>query len=283
MNNRLVTRMAALRARGGRGVAPYVTAGDGGLETTLAVLHALDAAGACCVELGVPFSDPIADGPVLQAAAQRALEAGTGLDGILSMLQEFRCGGRGLPGSELPVALMSYVNPLLKRGWTEIAKRAGAAGVDAFIVPDLPVEEGGPLRAAAEDAGICPIFFAAPTTSAARVRAAAEASRGFLYVVGRVGVTGSGTSFDAGTQDFLRRTRALADPLPLAVGFGIRTPADVAAAVEHADLAIVGSALVDRAHRATAGAADFVQAAAAAAGEYVLSLVAGLPAEESAA
>ncbi|MFQ5518072.1 MAG: tryptophan synthase subunit alpha, partial [Acidimicrobiia bacterium] len=135
--NRLEERLADRRP----GLAPYVTAGDGGLDTTLAVLRALDRAGVTCVELGVPFSDPVADGPVLQAATARALAEGTTLDGVLSVVAGFRRGGRGAAGSDLPVAIFSYANPLLRRGWRRSCELIAAAGADALIVPDLPVEE----------------------------------------------------------------------------------------------------------------------------------------------
>ena len=261
--NRLAARTAALRAAGERGVAPYLTAGDGGLETTLAALHVLDRGGAACVELGVPFSDPIADGPVLQAAADRALAAGATLGGILAMVARFR-----QEGGAVPIALMSYANPLLRRGWDGTCAAAAAAGIDGLIVPDLALEEGAPLRAAAAAHGLCPIFFAAPTSPDDRIRAAAEASRGFLYVVGRTGVTGGGTRFEPDTQRFLERVAGLA-ALPTAVGFGIRSAEDVRQAVRHADLAIVGSALVARMHQAGAAAPE-------AAGAFLHELRQGL-------
>jgi len=276
MINRLEETLAALRRSGRRGLAPFVTAGDGGLETTLAVLRALEEAGASCVELGVPFSDPIADGPVLQAAADRALAAGTTLDGILAMLQEYRRGSRGAPPGRLPVVLMSYANPLLRRGWEAVCQELAVAGADALIVPDLPVEEGAELRAAAGGAGLGTIFLVAPSSGPERVQRAADASRGFLYVVGRYGVTGAATAFDGATRSFLARVRA-ATRLPLAVGFGIRDAAGVAAAVADADLAIVGSALVERLHRAAAAAPeDFVGAAVRAAADCLRELRAGL-------
>lgn len=275
--NRLETRLQELRRRGAKGVAPYVTAGDGGLETTLQVLRALDRAGATCVELGVPFSDPIADGPVLQAAAERALAAGTTLDGILSMLREFRGGSRGEAGSDMPVAIFSYANPLLRRGWQEVCRRIAKAGGDALLIPDMPVEEGAEMRAAAGEAGLCPVFFVAPTTSPERLAAAAGASRGFLYAIGRFGVTGGETALDERTLEFLRRARA-ATELPLAVGFGLRSAEQVAAVTRYADLAIVGSALVAHIHAAASGAEDYLEAAAQAAGEFLSQLIEGVPA-----
>lgn len=244
--NRLAARLAALRAEGRRGVSPFVTAGDG---PTLDILRALDRDGVACVELGVPFSDPIADGPVLQAASQRALEAGTTFESVLEILRAFRAE------SELPVALMGYANPLVRRGFAHAVRAIAEAGGDALLVADLPPEEAGELLEACTASDVCPIFFAAPTSSDERIAAAAAASRGFLYAVGRVGVTGRPTELDHDTQAFLERARRLAGDLPLAVGFGIATPEHVTAACRHADVAIVGSAFVDRLHREGAGAA----------------------------
>ena len=271
--NRLVARMQAMQNSGQRGVAPYVTAGDGGLDTTLAVLRALEAAGASCVELGVPFSDPIADGPVLQAAADRSLSAGTHLDGILAMLRRFRAGGDGAPAGQMPVAVMSYANPLLRRGWMEVCRSIADAGGDALIVPDLPLEESKPVQAAADQAGLCLILLVAPTTSDERLQAAAESSRGFLYVVGRFGVTGGRTEFDDQTTAFLKRVRSVSR-LPLAVGFGIANAQHVEAATRHAELAIVGSALVRHLHETASQGGD----PAAAAARFLESLQQGLPA-----
>ena len=228
-----------------RGVAPYVTAGDGGLERTLAVLSALEGAGAACVELGVPFSDPIADGPVLQAAAERALAAGTTVDGILDTVREYRSAG-----GALPIVLFTYANPLFRRGWGPATRDLAAAGVDGLLVPDLPVEEGAEMRTAALEAGLAPMFFVAPNTSEPRARAAVEASRGFVYAIGRFGVTGAETTLDRDALAFLDRVRSWSD-LPLAVGFGLRDREQVAEVLRHADLAIVGSALVQHLHEAS--------------------------------
>jgi len=269
MSARLEPRLDELRATGRSGIAPYVTAGDGGLPVTRAILEALEEAGAACVELGVPFSDPIADGPVLQAAAGRALAAGTTLDGILALVASFRAAG-----GTLPLALFSYANPLVRRGWDSVAGRAADAGVDAFLVPDLPVEEGAEMRAALARAGLCPVFFVAPTTSDERVRAAAAASRGFLYAIGRFGVTGAETRLDGSALEFLARVRSCTD-LPLGVGFGIRDADQVRAVTSVAELAIVGSSLVERIHATLAATGD-PAAAARAAAAYVRELQRGL-------
>jgi tryptophan synthase alpha chain len=262
--NRLETKMRELRARGDHGVAPYVMAGDGGLDRTLLVLRALDEAGAACIELGLPFSDPIADGPVLQAAADRAIEAGTTFEGALGMLARFR------EKSQLPVVVMTYANPLLRRGWEESARVIARAGGDGLIVADLPVEEGEEMAAAAIAADLSPIFFVSPTTSEERTARAVQASRGFVYAIGRLGVTGAATDLDGGAQEFLARVRRQAKSLPVAVGFGIATPKAVTAALKHADLAIVGSALTERieAQRSAPGEA---------ARSFLRELVKGIP------
>lgn len=271
-SNRLEQVTSALASAGRCGIAPYVTAGDGGLDRTLAVLHALEDAGAACVELGVPFSDPIADGPVLQAAAQRALDGGTTLDGILDLVRRYRDAG-----GKLPILAFSYVNPLLRRGAAVTARALADAGADGLLVPDLPVEEGSELREAALEVGLAPVFFVTPTTSDVRVRRAAEASRGFLYVIGRTGITGASTDLGAETQQFLARVKELSD-VPLGVGFGLRTPEQVAVVARHASLAIVGSALVAHIHEAAQGTQDPNTAAARAAHDFVTNLKTGIPA-----
>jgi tryptophan synthase alpha chain len=281
--NRLVECTKELRRKGRRGLAPFITAGDGGLGRTLSILRTLDDEGIACVELGLPFSDPIADGPVLQAAADRALADGTTFEGVCALLRALRAGDRHTRPSTLPIAIMSYANPLFVRGIERSARELAAAGADAWLVPDLPVEESPEFCAASEAAGLATIFFVAPTTSDERARAAVRASRGFLYAIGRFGVTGasaelSGPAVHSGrprvpvpaelplleedAQEFLARMRALAGDLPLAVGFGIDSAEKVRAAVRHADLAIVGSALVDAIHRAGSHPRDVVEAAA---------------------
>lgn len=263
---RLEAKLAELQATDACAIAPYVTAGDGGLERTLGVLEALERAGAACCELGVPFSDPIADGPVLQAAAQRALAAGTTFDGVLDVVRRFRAGG-----GEMPICAFSYANPILRRGWEGAARALAEAGADGILIPDLPVEEGGPLRTAAESAGIAPIFFVTPTTSDARVLRAAEASRGFLYVIGRTGITGASTDLSEAAGEYLARVKGLSS-LPLGVGFGIGSAGQVAAVARHARLAIVGTALVQRLHESAAEAADPDTTASSVAFEFVRSL-----------
>lgn len=261
--SRLEAAVGALAARGALGVAPYITAGDGGLARTKLVLHALERAGATCVELGVPFSDPIADGPALQEAAQRSLEAGTTLEGVLETVRAYRS-----EGGELPILAFTYANPLLRRGAETAARMLAEAGADGILVPDLPVEESGALFDPARSAGLSTVAFVTPTTSEARMRHAAAASRGFLYVIGRLGITGARTKLGADTVEYLERVRACTD-VPLGVGFGLAAPDQVAALKGHATLAIVGTALVRHVHEA--GTED--AAAAEAADAFVRGLV----------
>ena len=171
----------------------------------------------------------------------------------------------------MPIALMSYANLLLRNGLDETARRISTAGADALIVPDAPVEEGAALEQACSASDLCPVFFAAPTSPSQRVTEAATRSRGFLYVVGRVGVTGGSTSFDEETQSFIAATRKLS-PTPIAVGFGIATPENVRDATRHADLAIVGTALVNHLHDVGMAGED----RAAAAQAFLKNLVSGL-------
>lgn len=242
--NRLVAACASRR-----GLLPYITAGDGGLDRTLRLLEACERAGAVAVELGVPFSDPMADGPILQAAAQRALDDGTTLRGICDLVARFR------ERSDLPVALFSYANPIWRLGLDAAAARFAEVGVDGVLVPDVPWEESAPLRAAMGSAGLCTVLFCAPTTGPERLAAVARDTTGFLYAIGRMGVTGAGTAMDASVQTFLARVQAAAST-PVGLGFGLRDPAQVRAALDLADLAIIGSALVEHIHVAASAGAD---------------------------
>lgn len=238
MSNRLSTVVSSLRANGKIGLSPFLMAGDGGLDRTLRLLHAMQAAKVSCCELGLPFGDPIADGPALEAAAKRALARGTALPGVLDLVRTFR-----EQGGTLPIMLMSYVNPLLAYGIDRLCQDSAKAGIDGFIVPDLPVFEAQALREGAQGAGLGTVFFAAPTSTDEGISTAAGASTGFLYVVGRVGVTGSSTSFDTTTLAYLDRVKTLSPKVARAVGFGISKPSHVQAIAPYADFAIVGTAL----------------------------------------
>ncbi len=269
--NRLVRTTAGLLANGSTGVAPYLTAGDGGFARTVLLLEAVERAGAACVELGVPFSDPIADGPVLQAAAARALDGGATLDGVIRCVRDYRAGG-----GALPLICFSYLNPLLSGGVEARLDELAEAGFDGLLVPDLPVEESDALAEAARRRGLTLSLFCAPTTSPDRLAEAARQTTGFLYVVGRVGVTGRSTAVGDEIGDYLGAVRVAAPRVPLGLGFGLRTPEQVASLCGRAELAIVGSALVDAIHRAGAAApsSEADVAAAAEAERRVTTLVA---------
>ena len=226
-----------MRDEGRTGLVTYVTAGDPSLARTPGILRALVAAGADVLEVGVPFSDPLADGPVIQRAAQRALAQGTTLQATLEMVKAVR-------GSiAAPVVIFSYVNPILTMGVDRFAARASAAGVDGVLTLDLPIEEAHEVRAALIAANLDPIFLVSPTTTAPRIRTAAELSRGFLYGISRLGVTGARAELANGAAEMAARIRAVTD-MPVALGFGVSKPEHVAAIGQWADAAVVGSGLV---------------------------------------
>jgi tryptophan synthase alpha chain len=219
---------------------PYVTAGDPNPEVTVPLLRAMVDAGADILEVGVPFSDPMADGPVIQAACERALAHHTSLRHVLEMVREFRSHN-----STTPVVLMGYLNPIEVMGYTVFAEAAGRTGVDGVLTVDLPPEEGSGLVAALRQVEIDPIFLLSPTSSDERVRRIAELASGFLYYVSFKGVTGSNRLDVAAVATKLERIRAIT-ALPLGVGFGIRDAESAAQIAEMADAVVVGSALVKR-------------------------------------
>lgn len=236
---RIEAAFARARAEGRAAIVPYVCGGDPSLGATAAILRALDGV-ADLVEVGVPFSDPVADGPVIQAAAERARRRGSTLPRLLTLVAGLR--RRGL---RVPVVLMTYYNPLVRMGLNAFARRAAAAGVDGVIVPDLPVEEAGGLRRAARGR-LDTVFLAAPTSTPDRLRRIGRTSRGFVYYVSLEGVTGERRALAAGLAAAVRRLRR-ATRLPIAVGFGVSTPAHVrSVARAGADGVVVGSALVRR-------------------------------------
>jgi tryptophan synthase alpha chain len=236
--SRIARRFAETRASGRAALIPYVTAGDPAPEVTVPLLHDLVAAGADLLELGVPFSDPMADGPVIQLACERSLAHGTRLRDVLAMVREFR-----RTDSETPVVLMGYLNPVERMGAEAFTSAAAEAGVDGVLTVDLPPEESGELTALLERAGIDPIFLVAPTTSELRLRHVAAAARGFIYYVALKGVTGAQSLDPADIEAHLKGIRAVTD-LPLGVGFGIRDAATAAVVARVADAVVVGSAIV---------------------------------------
>jgi len=236
---RLDARFAELKRQERAGFVAYVMAGDPDAETSLRVVQGLPGAGADIIELGFPFSDPMADGPAVQRAALRALAAGMTLQGTLDLARGFREGD-----GETPIVLMGYMNPILSFGVDRFATEAATSGVDGVIIVDCPPEEADPVLTAFEPAGLALIRLATPTTDDARLPMVVRRTSGFVYYVAVTGVTG-GKSADAdAVAPAVGRVRA-ASGLPVAVGFGIRTPEQAAAVARVADAAVVGTALVD--------------------------------------
>jgi len=236
--SRLEATFESLRARGRKALVPFVTAGDPALDATAPVLHALVAAGADVLELGVPFSDPMADGPVIQRSSERALARGAGLSYVLDTVRTFRTRD-----AHTPVVLMGYLNPIEIRGAAKFAADAAEAGVDGVLLVDLPPEEAGELRAALSAHGLALILLASPTTPEARLRRLCEDARGYLYFVSFAGVTGA-DRLDAGAASSRLQALRQAAAVPVLAGFGIKDAASAAAMAEHADGVVVGSALV---------------------------------------
>ena len=233
----IAAAFAQIRETGRPGLVAYVTAGDPDLASTADILVSLAHNGADVLEVGVPFSDPLADGPVIQRASERALASGTTLKRTLEMLRQNR--GR----IHAPIVLFTYANPILRMGEDAFVAAAAGAGVDGVLVLDLPVEEAAPFRERLVAAGLDPIFLLSPTTSDQRIRASAAMGSGFLYVISRLGVTGARAHVAADAEPLVKRIRAQSN-LPLALGFGISSPEHVAQVGRWADAAVVGSALV---------------------------------------
>src|SRR5262249_9789477 len=215
----------------------YTTAGAPDMPRSAEILKALDRAGADVLEVGVPFSDPLADGPVIQRATERALAAGGSLRSALAMIEAVR------PRVSAPIVVFSYANPLLRYGLDEFARRAAGAGVDGVLALDLPIEEAASFRETLARSGLDTIFLLSPTTTDARIERAAELGSGFLYGISRLGVTGARDRVAAGAEAMVRRIRTHT-PMPIALGFGISRPEHVAEVGAYADAAVVGSALV---------------------------------------
>jgi tryptophan synthase alpha chain len=235
--SRLDEAFARIRSEGRPGLVTYTTAGDPDLPRSADILKALDRAGADVLEVGVPFSDPLADGPVIQRATERALAAGGSLRSALAMIADLRAG------ITAPIVIFSYANPLLRLGVREFARRAADAGVDGVLALDLPIEEAGEFHDTLAAAGIDTIFLLSPTTAEARIARAAQLGSGFLYGISRLGVTGARDQVSSGAAEMVRRIRAHTS-MPIALGFGVSRPEHVAEIGVYADAAVVGSALV---------------------------------------
>lgn len=250
-----------LRGEGRRGFIPFITAGDPDLETTRALVLELARAGATAVELGVPFSDPVADGPTIQRSSERALRRGVGLSDVLSVVREAR------RETDVPVVLFGYFNPVMQFGVERFAEDAARAGADGVLVTDLVPEESADFNAALTRRGLDQIFLVAPTTSDARLRSIAARASGFIYAVSRAGVTGARTDLSTEAAHLVARVREVSE-LPVAVGFGISTPEHVSEVWTYADAAVVGSALVAEIEKHE-GSADLV----ARVGDFAHSLL----------
>jgi tryptophan synthase alpha chain len=235
--SRIDRAFSRLRRRGERALVAYFTAGDPSLERSRELLREAERRGADLIELGVPFSDPLADGPVIQRASQRALASGVTLARVLELVRDAR------GELSVPLVFLTYYNPVLAFGLKAFARTAVEVGVDGVIVADLPPEEAGPLAAEARAAGLDLIHLVAPTSSPDRMRRIARRSAGFIYAVALTGVTGARSELPADLVRYLRELRAVTTK-PICVGFGISTPEQVAAVAPYADGVIVGSAIV---------------------------------------
>jgi len=252
--DRLARRFAACKAENRAALITFVTAGDPDLATSATILEALPAAGADIIELGMPFTDPMADGPSIQAANLRSLSHGARLKDVLAMIKTFR-----EKDLHTPLILMGYYNPILAYGPARFAKDAAAAGLDGTIVVDLPPEEAEELLPHLTEQGLHLVRLATPTTDAARLPAVLKGASGFLYYVAVAGITGANAASAEDIAAAVTRLRA-ATTLPIAVGFGVRTPAQAAAIAAHADAVVVGSALVDAIGAAAAARANDIPA-----------------------
>ena len=266
--SRLDATFAALRARRERAMVPYFTAGDPSIATTRHLVVEAARRGADVIELGIPFSDPLADGPVIQRATQRALAAGVTLPRVLELVREMR------GEVSVPLVFLTYYNPILAFGLKAFCRTAVEAGIDGVIVADLPPEEAGPLQAEAGPAGLDLVHLVAPTSTPGRMRRIARASQGFIYMVSLTGVTGERAALAPELSQQLRALRAITTK-PICVGFGISTPAQAREVGRVADGVIVGSAIV-RLVEQHGGTADLL----ARVGDFIAALKAPLRAAD---
>jgi tryptophan synthase alpha chain len=242
-SGRIAARFRDLAARGEMGLVAYVTAGDPSLEASEPIVLAVAQAGADVVELGVPFSDPVADGPTIQRASERALYAGTTLAGVIGLVRRLR------QRTKVPLVLFSYYNPLLQMGIKSFARAAAEAGVDGVLVTDMTPEEAGDYRKAMRSEGLDTIFLVAPTSTDARIQEIARVSSGFLYLISRTGVTGAREALPEELPSLVGRVRKFT-ALPIAVGFGVSLPTHVTLLGGIADAVVVGSAVVSEIEKA---------------------------------
>ncbi len=251
-STRISKRFAELRASGELGIVAYIVAGDPSLDDSLKYVLALAEGGADFIELGVPFSDPLADGPTIQRASERALKSGTTLAGVIDLVRRIRKSTP--PASEVPLVLFSYYNPILQMGLEKFASSAATAGADGVLATDLTPEESDDYRRILAAEHLDTIFLGAPTSTDDRLAKIAACSSGFLYLISRTGVTGAKDALPDDLPALLRRSRAVTQ-LPIAVGFGISLPGHVSVLGGLADAAVIGSALVSEIESATKSAA----------------------------
>jgi len=244
--SRIGKKFAELRRAERKGFVPFVTAGDPDLKTSLSIVEVLAEAGADVIELGLPFSDPMADGPTLQASSQRALTNGVSLPDVLAVVSEFRSR------FETPIVLFGYLNPLMQYGLARFRDDAAAAGVDGVLVTDVVDDEAQAISDQLAESDIDLISLVAPTTTDERLEKIAERARGFIYAVSRAGVTGARAEMSSAAEKLVDRVRQYTD-LPIAVGFGISTPRQVEDVWRYADAAVVGSAIVNQIGQAVTG------------------------------
>ena len=242
MSTRIDRRFAALKQEGRAGLVTFTMAGDPDYDTSLAVAQALPGAGADVIELGMPFTDPMADGPSIQLAGQRALKSGTAVDDTFDMVRRFR---KDTGDNDTPILLMGYYNLVYQRGVERFCKDAAAAGVDGFILVDLPPEEADELKPHAVANSLDTVLLTAPTTDDKRLPAVLKYSSGFVYFVSVLGITGTKSATEDAVRGHVERIKRHTK-LPVGVGFGIRTPEQAAAVARHADAAVVGTGIVDR-------------------------------------
>ena len=245
--SRIADTFANLKREGRKGFIPFITAGDPDLETTRELIVELARSGATLIELGVPFSDPMADGPVIQRASERALRHGFGVGEVLRLVSDVRAQ------TEVPIILFSYFNPLLQFGIEKLTSETRAAGVDGILVTDLIPEEAGEFAATMRRHDLDLIFLVAPTSTDERLKLIAGQARGFIYAVSRAGVTGAREQMSAETEKLVRRVRQFSD-LPVAVGFGISRSEHVEDVWRYADAAVVGSAIVGEIEKSNSSA-----------------------------
>jgi|TARA_B100001123_G_scaffold350243_1_gene400608 tryptophan synthase alpha chain len=242
--SRLDVIFDAIRASPDPGLVTFITAGDPDLDRSAEILRALNSAGSDVLEIGVPFSDPLADGPVIQRASERALQSGTTLSRTIAMVEQVR------PKVEAGIVLFTYANPVVRMGQKVFLERAANAGVDGVLILDLPIEEAEEFHTTAKNVGVDPIFLLSPTTSDVRIKRAADLGQGFLYGISRLGVTGAQDTLSDGAEALVARIRRLTN-MPIALGFGISRPEHVSEVGQWADAAVVGSGLVDVIARAS--------------------------------